>query len=132
MFNSGDRIRVKQNGLTGLIVAISVHVQAHVTTEYVFNVMWDHSNNGGHDYTFNSMSEAEQMWELDGGKTVQNTRHAQNPFNQRPSQGIHFIPIEIKIGDVKVADCNHEWQDYTGLMTSYKFCKKCDVKNENN
>ena len=126
MLNSGDHIRVKENGLTGIIVLVSAYI-SKTSTKYTFDVIWNHMPNSTNSYDFASMSDAEQIWELDGGRTVQQSWHAQNPFNQRPSQGLDFIPIEIKIGDVKTA-CSHEWQDYTGLMTSYKFCKKCDVK----
>ena len=107
-FKSGDRFRVKENGITGEIISVG-----DLGIGPYYNVLWDTFSRGG-SYP---ADEVEDLWEL---------THTSPTF--KIPQSIEFVPISITVDcDLSLA-CEHAWKQYFGFNDSYDYCSKCDEK----
>jgi hypothetical protein len=110
-FESKDRIRVKENGFTGTVIAT---VTFHTPKEdLLYHIKWDHFP-GMCQYM---ASDVGDLWEK-----VANIKAEQN-LHLPP--GIQWIPLEIDINNVKVA-CDHKWVN-ASLLFEKMVCYHCGV-----
>lgn len=120
-FNPGDRIRVKENGLTGTIHKVNNIYRGHykitqlVETEY--HVQWDHWHNSNSYMA----SDVGDMWEK-----IDAIADAADAGVLSLPHGIDFIPLDLQIDGIKTA-CDHKWVE-VGFRHTKTVCYHCDME----
>jgi hypothetical protein len=105
-FNIGDRFSVKENGITGAVIAL-----ATIGDVVNYVVLWDYFSRTG---TYPATEETENLWEP-----------LSHNFTIKVPQCVEFIMSNLEISK---SECEHSWQSYFGLKESYDYCSKCDEK----
>lgn len=107
-FNSGDRIRVKENGIKGQILAVASSNTMYWYVDYTYSVLWEHSPNIG---TYMA-SQVDDLWDMIG--------KIADEVNTSLPEG----------SQVKKTDCQGycTWLPYTGLRETFDYCKYCGRK----
>lgn len=126
-FQPGDRIRVKENGLTGTILAV-----AKINQDDSYIVMWDHYF---HPLSYMANQIDDDLWEQIGKikdahiLSIPGSGYVnQDPDVLPPGRGLHHIDIKITVGDEK-KECNHKWVE-VGFMHTKTVCYHCDVEKK--
>lgn len=112
-FKVGDKVTVVENGQKATVLGTSFN---SVYQYYEYTVRWDH------DLRTCSYpaDDVESIWELEC------------PAIKTARARVLVDGVEVGFAsDVSFTfpqECDHDWADYHGFSTSYKFCKKCDEK----
>ena len=113
-FKASDRIVVIENGLAGLIHAVSFN---SIYQQEEYYVSWD-SFLGGRLPSY-PVDDCDGIWELECPiKTIRNQFYA----NIGASPGEWKTPVFLD------KSCNHTFLEYHGFSEQYKYCTLCDEK----
>lgn len=118
-FDNGDRIQVRDNGLTGTIWAVvRDYSDGGVTEEY--EVKWDHFPNTTSNYM---ASDTDDLWDLIGQiKGDQEAKDVKLPVSEESYQYWYGIPQD-KVKFPK--ECEHKWVE-VGFTFTKTVCYHCD------
>lgn len=133
MFDIGDRFKVIENGLTGLICGVNKNF-SNKGMFVELEVMWDHENadpfSRSKKRSYN-LNDVQNLWQNLGGsiKPQPVTVTLPIPQNGRPT---HYTIHRNSGPDetVKLDECDHNWKTYEGFSSSYEYCTKCDRKKQ--
>lgn len=124
MFQKGDRIRVKENGLTAIVSGTSFN-SIHQESEVY--VIWDSFKNKGECCYMTA--EVKDLWEkIDSiaGQQVVGLDYAPADTNDRTVKLPEGVSIPYKLDNAKVA-CDHKWVE-VGFMHTKTVCYHCDME----
>lgn len=137
-FKKGDRIRSTETGFTAKVDGTSFN---SIYQEDEVYVTWDHMpEKGSCGYSISDVASAWMKIDAQDANEAgvdfapadvnDKQTHSFHPWfgtSVKPQgQGIDFIPIEIKLEDVKVA-CEHKWVE-VGFMHTKTVCYHCDIE----
>lgn len=115
-FEFWDKIRVKENGLTGHVMnsydVISTNFPGGKNGLH-YTILWDHYP----DPCVYAAKDVDDLWEK--------VKEIKNEQNVRIPGGIEWIDINIDINNVK-ASCDHKWVN-ASLIFEKMCCYHCGV-----
>lgn len=132
MFQKGDRIRVKENGLTAIVSGTSFN-SIHQESEVY--VVWDSFKNKGECCYMTA--DVKDLWEkIDSiaGQQVVGLDYAPADTNDRLPRGLNssspdFMSHGVMPGEATKKECQHKWVE-VGFMHTKTVCYHCDMEKQ--